>query len=323
MDNKYLQYADLDDETKNKFVEIFNDVIQMILSHDAIIYGGCVRDYLLRKEIPKDIDVAHVTVDSFTKKLISALHFSFDIVNEEMKGMTYGCKKLTLKHKHINLPPIEIDVCKSSIVGSRLDMDVNGFIFSKNGSIKFSGDDNLKHFTTVYPNVMNKQFTILRKYTRPAEPRRLINNRKIHSLLLIEYFKIFLRCMKMINRGWVTKQNLKDIFFPFIFVQTEKEHSYRSKLLSPSTSSVVLNYPNECIICCCAYDIYHVETQCCHQKVCVTCSFNHIVSHINDETINCMFCVSGDMYGWGTTPQSNMDLNYPMIKDIETNSFLK
>lgn len=306
-----IQYSNLDDSTKSVFLKIFDDVIKTIFMYDTKIYGGYVRDYLIRKEIPKDIDVSCANIEYFTNKLKNMLKFSFDIIDDKMPGVGYGCRKLTLIHKHIALPTISMDICTNNIIGSRLDLDVNGLVISKDGSIKFTGDNNLSMFPTVYSNIINKQFTLLRKYTRPAEPRRVFSDLKLHSLLLIEYFRIFSRCMKMLNRGWTIKQSdvnekLIETFQPFIF----------------KLSKDLIDTP-ECTICCNNFDMYYVETQCCHQSICVECSLKYVVAHMNKTYIKCPYCIVGDVFGWGTIESSKHNENYPLVSNMDTKTLFK
>src|SRR5271166_36355 len=108
--------------------QLVDALIALFFEKGYIIFGGCVRDYILTKKkyYPMDFDIGVDSVYDANKTIKDALKFSFEIMDVD-SHQTHS--KMILTHKHLkSTEPLEfiIDISERNVIGSNLDFDVNG-----------------------------------------------------------------------------------------------------------------------------------------------------------------------------------------------------
>lgn len=273
---------------------LFNATVNFILFDlRGTIFGGAVRDYFIRGEDAKDIDVYVKYVDDsielFKKKFNNSI---FNVTLSNMKKYnTYLTTTVTItinpflclfpEMEQLSMPSLSVDLVKIQNSNIRHDFDVNLFSVSilpqyidaytyyqtksfhteplwvNNIEITYRGDPG--KMCTAYDNIKKKHFNHILHYIQyPIPNNGQTLDKRIESFLHI--IKIASRTVNKINEGWTT-----DISnCPFL--NKNKLHK-------------------ACPIC---FDIhqYFMILPCSH-NLCVECLYKHVNDKINFKQKTC------------------------------------
>ena len=145
------------------------------------IFGGFVRDYIIRNERPNDIDIRlpHNDLQAFMENFerrLQSLGFTTHFLPLQVKG-----HKVSIREHQFELDL----VCKDDFGGGKLvDMDVNNLMISKAGLSQRAGIN--RSIEQIVSNILRKRCCIRVR-------RDIIRTQ-------LAYYKQ--RIQKMINRGW-------------------------------------------------------------------------------------------------------------------------
>lgn len=281
---------------------LIDELINMFFKNGFILFGGCIRDYIIskKKTYPHDFDIGVDDIEQAIKIINDTLGFTFNISESStFRENAISHSKLTLEYKFSSKKhPIVlyIDIVPKSIIGAHLDFDVNSICMRSHSDYYIvCNDDSLLSLISIIENINKKKFKVMRTYSKPDFDRRQMGT-KINSLRLIEYIKIMERTAKMMSRGYkLNNQKLGDIFEPMLIKNTTQ---------SQKTS--------ECNICSNTFKKYELELNCCKQLICFTCALNHVKGKFHNSEIQCPYC-RGDPFGWNTIESTFSD-----IQTVET-----
>jgi hypothetical protein len=288
--------------------QLVDALIALFFEKGYIIFGGCVRDYILTKKkyYPMDFDIGVDSVYDANKTIKDALKFSFEIMDVD-SHQTHS--KMILTHKHLkSTEPLEfiIDISERNVIGSNLDFDVNGIYMPDAYTFKIPRTINIS-LMSIVNNINKKKFRILKAYKPPNVAR--IQDIASNSAKVCEYVKMMDRTVKMLNRGWtLNKQNLEDIFVPCLI---KKTCDIEEKI---------------CFICSTDYRQYELELDCCKKVMCFPCALNHVKARYSNSEIMCPYC-RGDPFGWKTNGGNNQsganDDDQPVQQQESTNNLFR
>lgn len=274
---------------KHKLVDA---LIKLFFENGFIIFGGCVRDYIIPKYklYPIDFDIGVDDINEAKTIIINTLYFSFDIEEENIENDgEINHSKLELIHKFSSTKkPIKlsIDISLKKVIGSNLDFDVNSIYMTNDRSFHLVDSIQFNSLTEIINNINRKKFRILKTYKKPMQTRREIGINE-SSKKLIEYVKIMERTSKMLSRGYkLSDQILEEIFEPCLI----------KKIDNLTNNCDVCNI---CNICASNFRPYELELYCCKQIICFSCVLNHIKGRYGNTDIFCPYC-RGDPFGWKT-----------------------
>lgn len=263
----------------------------------GIIFGGAVRDYFIRKEYPKDIDVYVKSVNNSCESFKN--NFGNSMVKVEiLDKISYSkrliCKKVSVtlcpfiifpEMKQLSMPSLSIDlVQQGSDSNMTHDFDINLFsVCLKNPSgyrypphvkgefhieplwinkIRTQYFDNPENMMIALDNIKNKHFNHITHYIQYPIPNKVSYNFK--TQIFHHIIKVAVRTLKKIEEGWTT-----DISnCPFL-------HKNITKRECPICSEI---HPYESILPC-------------SHNFCINCLYNHVNGKIKFSMEESSHCV--------------------------------
>lgn len=271
---------------------LVDSLIDFFFENKCLLFGGCVRDYIISKTkiYPNDFDIGVDNINNIKDEFTNRLGYCYEISCYDIKKNTtviHSNMQLIYKYKTKGeLIKFTIDISPKTIIGSNLDIDVNGIYMSDRQSFHLMKIIKNVSLIDIINKINKKKFTILKTFNPPVGSRTQIGIEK-SSHDLLEFIKIMERTVKMMCRGWKLDGDLTATFNPLLIKQIDKSID-----------------ETKCNICDTSFKKYEMELNCCKKIICFSCAVNHIKSKYGNSEICCPYC-RGDPFGWKTTKLNN------------------
>ena len=279
-----------------KTLTIIHKLILENISGD--IDGGWVRDFVIRGEIPNDLDLFVRNIPETVKLIKLILGMTFNVKCEENDDdYNIDRKGVRIVAEHRTLPSandpnkkyiLSIDINDKAFCTTPPDLDVNCLSLSSQ-HMTVKNPLSIADLSQIINNIKNKEFVILFKQTKSLISRS--NNIKINSDYVMISIKMQARIAKRLNGGW----------------QIHKINNSPTEILKylrKIFNECVIQYSKDDGMCALCQeeefgDKFCCELVCCKNKICFSCAHKHIKARYNNSSIECPYC-RGDPFGMKT-----------------------
>jgi hypothetical protein len=223
----------------------YNAIALFAFSLKWVVFGGYVRDRVVRGEMPNDIDIAVPNLTEASKCFDAKFggEWTLQLERDEIESYSVKCRKYRMTHSLFGVVLFADLVENGCLSMYHIDFDVNALVMSQPNCISLRDDDNFSNkglcLSKVLKNVHDKKFEIISRHTHIDTDPRIRGSfynlkRSARDSLILHS-----RTQRMLDNGWSCVQDLKTYLRPCLLILKTEDFdscetcSYRADFKPP------------------------------------------------------------------------------------------